>query len=256
MHRLPVSALVVVIAGLGLTPAASAQNAINCAKPWAIPDRWVENQTPTWDPTDTFNRYETQGQSAGSLVSSPDVFVPVSFADPGSGFRLFDQFSNAADYGLQLTIKPRDNAQSPSGGWFNVVDLGGAGGGGGAYRAAISGCVTTPVSIGDVLQIVNGNHHGPTVQGVLDLIATDPTAVWDPTAQGGTGGIVGSAFTTISPRVVPVIFYDPDLFQASLAAGQAQVTVHNLFGMFIEGLENKAVIGRLVTVPGVIDGGN
>lgn len=250
MRRHGLVGALVLATGVVFAPGAAAQNAVECVKPWAIPDRWIENQTPVWDRSDTFSRYETQGVSAGQLVPSADAYVPPTETDPGSGFRLFDSFG-AADYGLQLTVKPSDSAQSPAGGWFNVVDLGGAGGGGAAYRAAIAGCLSTPVAIGQVLPIVNGNLNGPTVQGVLDLIGLDPNAFWDPTAGGGTGAVGGSDSATISPRVVPIIVYDPDLFQASLAAGTPQVTVVNILGMFIEGLESKAVIGRLVALPGL-----
>lgn len=248
MRRQALVGVVTFVTGLGVASIGRAQNAVECVKPWAIPDRWIENQTPGWDRSDTFSRYETQGQSAGQLVPSADAYVPPTEFDPGSGFRLFDSFG-VADYGLQLTVKASDNAQSPAGGWFNVVDLGGAGGGGAAYRAAIAGCLSTPVAIGQVLPIVNGNLNGPTVQGVLDLIGQDPNAFWDQTAGGGNGAVAGSDSATISPRVVPVIVYDPDLFQASLVAGTPQVTVVNILGMFIEGLESKAVIGRFVSIP-------
>src|SRR5262245_53078687 len=32
-------------------------NADTCVKPWAIPDRWIERQTPSWDLTDTFTAF-------------------------------------------------------------------------------------------------------------------------------------------------------------------------------------------------------
>jgi hypothetical protein len=256
VHRLQAFALVSLLSGLGVVPAADAQNAVNCVRPWAIPDRWIENQTPGWDASDTFSRYVTQGATAGALVPSADLYVPAGAADPGSGYRLFDGNGNVADYGRQLIIKPRDNTHSPSAGWFNVVDVGGAGGGGGAYRAAITGCIGNPVAAGDVVALVNGNHNGPTIQGVSDLVLLDPTARWDPTAFGGAGGVVSDDFPgSASPRIVPVIFYDPDLFEASLAAGQPQVAVAKILGMFVEGLESKNVIGRLVTVP-TLFGGN
>ena len=37
------------------TAEATAANAETCIKPWAIPDKWTEKQTPPWDSTDTFD---------------------------------------------------------------------------------------------------------------------------------------------------------------------------------------------------------
>lgn len=34
---------------------AQAQIASSCLRSLGIPDKWIENQTPPWDPTDTFD---------------------------------------------------------------------------------------------------------------------------------------------------------------------------------------------------------
>jgi hypothetical protein len=222
-------------------------NAIECVKPWAIPDKWIEAQTSGWDRTDSFDRYEINGPNAGQVIGNPDEYVPANQTTPGSGFQL------PADYGTLLTLKIGDPSQAMAGGWFYAVNVSGAGGGGNAYRNAIATCGDhQPVLIGDVVEILNGNLLGPTIQGVTDLIAQDPTASWDASANGGQGGIVNSnPQFAVSPRVVPVIAFDPDWFQATQAAGQPQVRVANVLGFFVEGIVGKNVVGYLVAVPHV-----
>jgi hypothetical protein len=222
-----------------------AQNTAPCLKPWAVSDRWLENQTPDWDIDDSFDRYVTQGGAAGQLLPNPDVYVAPSETGPGTGFHL------PTDYGRRLRVKVGEPSLSPGGGWFFAIDVNGAGGSGNAYRTAIATCGATTVSIGDFLTPLSGNLHGPTVQGVADLIQLDPAAFWDVTANGGQGAIVGSAFA-VSPRVVAIPMFDPDLFQSTAASGSPQVRVANIFGVFIEGVESRTVIGRIVSVPGTL----
>jgi hypothetical protein len=247
--RVGVCALVAAIShGLCLSSAQAQGNPVECVKPWAIPDKWIEAQTPDWDRTDSFDRYEINGTNAGQFVLNPDEYVPPSQVGPGSGFQL------PADYGTLLTLKIGDPSQAMAGGWFYAVNVSGAGGGGNAYRTAIATCGNhEPVSVGDVVEMLSGNLHGPTVQGVTDLIAQDPTASWDASANGGRGGIVNSnPEFVISPRVVPVIAFDPDVFQAAQAAGHPQVRVANVLGFFVEGVVGKNVVGYLVSLPGVV----
>ena len=46
---------------IGATATAEAvrANAESCVKPWAIPDKWTERQTPGWDTSDTFTAFPT-----------------------------------------------------------------------------------------------------------------------------------------------------------------------------------------------------
>jgi hypothetical protein len=76
--------------------------------------------------------------------------------------------------------------------------------GGDWYREWIRSCAPYEVAPGDSVQLEPGQMVGPTVQGMLDLIAKDPNAYWDPTTQT----VQGSAFG-LSPRVALVPFYDP-----------------------------------------------
>jgi len=76
----------------------------------------------------------------------------------------------------------KDSGTSIQSGFF-AVDIDGSGGGGDAYRTAIEKWTCDPAAIdvyvGDVLPVLKGDLHGPTIQGVLDLISQDPIAWWD-----------------------------------------------------------------------------
>ena len=83
----PVSTLVasffgIVAVDIGATATAEAApaNAATCVKPWAVPDKWSEQQTPPWDETDEFNVFYENGPNDGSPLPNPDIYIP---ADQG-----------------------------------------------------------------------------------------------------------------------------------------------------------------------------
>ena len=95
-------------------------NSTNCVKPFAIPDKWTElrnDQGPVgWDPTDTFERYEQNGNNAGALLTPADFYAPpVPNGSNGTGFDV------TVDYGIELTIKHGNPSQSIQPGWFFPV---------------------------------------------------------------------------------------------------------------------------------------
>ena len=51
--------------GATATAEASPTNAMTCVKPFTIPDKWIEKQTPPWDPDDGFDVVRQEGQAAG-----------------------------------------------------------------------------------------------------------------------------------------------------------------------------------------------
>ncbi|PYR27463.1 MAG: hypothetical protein DMF98_05870 [Acidobacteria bacterium] len=52
------------------TAEASPANAMTCVKPFMIPDKWQEVQTPPWDTGDSFDKYT----SKGVLLANPDLY--------------------------------------------------------------------------------------------------------------------------------------------------------------------------------------
>ena len=47
------------------TAEVSPANAMTCVKPFTIPDKWNEAQTPPWDGDDTYDAFDNKGRAAG-----------------------------------------------------------------------------------------------------------------------------------------------------------------------------------------------
>lgn len=219
-----------------------------CMKPWAIPDKWIDNHDVTepidqiWDLDDTFETVDAHGNP----LSDADVYMPGV-----TGF-------STADIGEHVWLKVRDSGTAIQGGFF-AVDIAGAGGGGDAYRTAIAtwNCDSTAlglVHLGDALHVLKGNLHGPTIQGVLDLISQDPIAWWDDAARKINGSCADEATPCgpHSPRLAAVTVFDPaelEFQQSSNASGPLQVRVSNILGVFLEGYFNGWVVGRIAPIP-------
>ena len=229
-------------------------NSTNCVKPFAIPDKWQElrnNQGPAgWDVTDSFERYVQNGNNRGALLNPADVYTPPTNNNNGTGFDV------TANYGLQLTIKDGNPNQSIQPGWYYPVVINPAcGNGGSCYRDAIAECAPNVIRAGDVLTMEPGNMIGPTRQGMTDLIALDPNATWSTSANGGRGGISGGCMSAqgnpcaLSPRVVAVPVFNPDIWDLGPSNGRSSVVVTRVVGMFIERMQGNDVIGRLMPYP-------
>jgi hypothetical protein len=48
-------------------------NAMTCVKPFTVPDKWIERQTPPWDPEDTFDAFDNKGIP----LADPDIYIPI-----------------------------------------------------------------------------------------------------------------------------------------------------------------------------------
>ena len=232
-------------------------NSTNCVKPFAIPDKWTELRNDVgpagWDPTDSFERYVRTGNNQGALLSPADVYVPPT---SGAGGNNGSGFDVTANYGLQLTIKDGNPNQAIQPGWYYPVVINPSEGpGANNYRNNIATCDPTVIRAGDVLTMEPGNMIGPTRQGVGDLIALDPNAVWSLSANGGRGGISGGCMSSLgnpcalSPRVVAVPVFNPDVWDRGPSNGRSSVTVTRIIGMFVERMQGNDVIGRLLPYP-------
>ena len=59
--------------GAVATAEVSPANAMTCVKPFTVPDKWIERQTPPWDPDDTFDVVDNKGQP----LADPDIYIPI-----------------------------------------------------------------------------------------------------------------------------------------------------------------------------------
>ena len=249
----------------------AAGNAVQCIKPWVVVDRWTDNSgtgtnTSGWDQDDVFN-------------PGVDTYTPTGF-------------SVATDLGMELMLK--GEGKEYSSGWSLEVDLNG-GNGGNVYRDEIGGCPTWVPTVGQYdptwacntppdtnppkgcLNVKDGVKAGPTVQGVHDLVALDPSATWNTGTNSVTGGCttagtcgtVNPAGVAISPRIVPIALFDPQSYVDSGCSGNnCMAHVVNVMGFFVEGMcdevypttppswcgtgsdPSKTVVGRMMVYPG------
>lgn len=229
----------------------------DCVRPIAVPDRWLEFHNnagpPGWDPLDTFQRYRPNG----SLLASPDVYVPPGGVGAnGTGYSRSPAGGNAGSYGVQVRYAPQQNISLPVGNeQFLPVRVSPTANGPIDMMNDIIDCVPRVVQPGDVLQFEPTNADMPTREGVTALLEQDPAAWWNPSMNGGVGGIAGgcmaSAGCTVTPRLVPIVAFDPDRWDAQPPGPPASrvVRVSRILGIFFEDYQAPYFIGRLMVYP-------
>jgi Flp pilus assembly protein TadG len=237
------------------TAQVAAGDSSECIRPWGIPDKWVE-VVPTpkpWELSDQFNRYLKQGNTY-TLLSPGDYYVPSTVNSPGSGF------SVPADVGLRVTLKigsPSDTSLA-SGSFLPIALPGTCASGGNCYREHIASCNGTTLAIGDVIESEPGNMIGPTKQGVEDLIAQDPAAVWmcnDGSVAAPGSNCAGYVSTGASPRLVPLPVFNVQQWQDDVASGNSkgvgryELQITRLIGFFVEPMNGNDVVGRVTYYP-------
>lgn len=223
-------------------------NSTDCVKPFAIPDKWLEERGDVapagWSENDTFERYERDG----SLLS------PADYYDSTTGYTPQSVGLGGGDYGRYITLKSGTPGSALAPGQYHPVVINEAEGPGGAnYRDNIATCDTTVIGPGTELESEPGNMVGPTSQGMRNLIALDPEARWDATMNNGRGGIRGgcmaSGACTVSPRLVAIPVFDPDAYDAGRATGRIVFIVTKVLGFFIDQMNGNEVDGYIMTYP-------
>ena len=218
------------------TAEASKANAMSCVKPFTIPDKWIEKQTPGWDVNDSYDAYDNKSQP----LVDPDIYIPAD--QPG-----YTGYSMDADRGARLMIRAGTGNQIMPSFYFSLA-IGGITGGS-EYEWNIANCNTTLMKWGEPLVQEPGNMMGPTVDGVRDLIARDPGAYWDVSSRS----VKGSAFSH-SPRVFPIPLYDPKYYDEGKRNGRmADLKVANWIGFFLEDVQANNIWGRITPIAGVLD---
>lgn len=225
-----------------VTPA----NAATCIKPWAIPDKWTEVQTPAWDPNDTLGMYYENGPNKGTKLPNPDFYSGVydtpSVDDDYTGY---NPDPKGPDYGRQILLKPGSPHQAINSSHFYPIALPG-GNGGSWYEENIGACWDGTAEIEDMVPVEPGNMTGPTTHGVATLIARDTGAKW-------INGEVVSTYKP-SPRIVVIPVFDPNVYEEGRQHGRLDIKIANFVGFFIEELQGNSVLGRMVPMTGLVKG--
>ena len=187
-------------------------NAATCIKPWAVPDKWTEVQTPQWDPDDELNMFVENGSNAGQPLANPDVYTGLKNPQTPA-YTGYNPSPQGSDYGLQVTLKPGNPNQAINSSHFFPIALPG-GTGGSWYEENIGGCWDGVAEIGDFIDFEPGNMIGPTSQGVQTLLDQDPGARWD----SGNRRITNAAIRP-TPRMIVIPVFDPYVYEESGSTG-------------------------------------
>jgi hypothetical protein len=237
---------------------AAPANATNCARPWAIPDRWSEKNPSLfiqWPGSVTTPSTFT----VTTTPPGPDAYTPPTAARVSAitGYSLLNAANSwSDDYGRPTALTPADPAKLISPGNFIPIQFPGK-----TYASSIAACSGTMVSIGDSLTKDPTASPATAFDGAAQLRALDPTASFDPITRTVVRSCA-SANTcnppaAFSPRIValPVI----NVLDYENARSQAKVpplNVVNFVGFFIDRVtatSGVTIFGYLVPHPGLLN---
>ena len=217
----------------------SPANAMTCVKPFTIPDRWSERQTPPWDGDDTYDAFDNKGRP----LANPDVYVPAD--QPG-----YTGYNQESMRGERLVLRAATGQNITVSFYYSLAMGKPVITGGQEYRWNIANCNTTIYHWGDPLTQEPGAMEGPTIQGADELIAKDPTAYWDDVAKK----VRGSTYGAKSPRVFPIPLYDPIVYDSGKRNGRtADLVTANWIGFFLESTAGNGIWGRIIPIAGIRD---
>ena len=220
------------------TAEASDANAMTCVKPFTIPDKWREVQTPPWSGDDTYDAYDHKGNP----IVNPDVYIPAD--QPG-----YTGYNQESERGQRLELHAGTGNQITSSFYFSLAMGKPPLTGGAEYDWNIANCNTTIYYWGDPLLSEPGGKVGPTISGAELLIARDPNAHWNT----ATNRMEGSAYGH-SPRVFPIPLYDPPWYDKGKREGRtADLKTANWIGFFLEEIQGSSLWGRIIPITGIRD---
>jgi Flp pilus assembly protein TadG len=221
------------------TAEVSQANAMTCVKPFTIPDRWIEKQTPPWDGNDTYDAFDNKGQP----IANPDIYIPAN----KTGYTGYNQESMR---GQILTIRAATGSNINVSFYFSLALGKPVVTGGSEYDWNIANCNTTHYFWGDPLTQEPGAMSGPTISGSQLLIDRDPGAYWDT----ATNKVKNSAFGGKSPRVFPIPLFDPVVYDSGKRNGRtADLVTANWIGFFLDHIAGNGLVGRIIPISGIRD---
>lgn len=210
--------------------------------PFTIPDRWEEHTNPPFNSdTSYFDLYDRHGNSRGTPLGDPDVYVDADH-DGYTGY------NRETDVGTLVKLKTDPGTVvSPS--VYNPIVIPGDGTGADNYRNGIVNGVCPASGWGTQLTLEPGNMVGPTAQGIDELVAKDPDARFDTTCNCIKGSRYNPASN--SPRVAAIPLYDPDYYERNQQTGRnAAFKIANYLGVFVVGMRGGEVTAYVVPMPG------
>jgi Flp pilus assembly protein TadG len=225
--------------GATATAEVSQANAMTCVKPFTIPDKWREMQSPPWGMDDTYDAFDNKGRP----LANPDIYIPAT--QPG-----YTGYNQESMRGQKLVLRAQTGENITVSFYFSLAMGKPVLTGGDEYAWNIANCNKTVYYWGDPLTQEPGAKEGPTIHGAEELIARDPGAYWDTT----TNKVKGSTYGAQSPRVFPIPLYDPIVYDSGKRNGRiADLVTANWIGFFIEYIEGNGIWGRIIPIAGIRD---
>jgi Flp pilus assembly protein TadG len=229
--------------GATATARAAPANAMTCVKPFTIPDKWIEKQTPPWDGSDTYDAYDKKGVP----LANPDIYIP-AYDGSGAPNPNYTGYNQEVYRGQVLVLRAGQGQEINVSFYYSLAMTNDTGGD--DYRWNIANCNKTIYHWADKLVQEPGDKEGPTVQGVADLIARDPGAHWNT----ATNTVEGSAFGNHSPRIFPIPLFDPIVYDAGKRNGRiADLVTANWIGFFADYVVGSQIYGRIIPIAGIYD---
>jgi len=216
-------------------------NATTCTKPWALPDEWNENLSPT----NEFNAWS----AAGAPLAGGDTYTPPS-ATTAVSYNVSGHFGDYITFNEAL---PWDTSPVTDGFVLPLVLPGGR-----TYLEDMTSCNGQPIVLGQQLSIDTTIADRTTA--LNSAVALDSGADYNyPDSYVINSCAPGCA--AVSPRLFAIALYDPNEFQrrraqndwASCPGGTPGVVVRNIVGFFIHRLLGPPFgrHGHLLKYPGI-----
>jgi hypothetical protein len=243
-----------------------------------MPDDWINQNTdadlplppicnaPTDPPCGTFSRY-LYPAGPPATVESPDAYIPPSIDSEDftpTGYQLFQLEQPMRVSGTDPLIfvaplvKQPDDPIDPTR-WRRItksslvpIQIGGGG-----FDANLTSCSQQPLHVGDLVTSETTATWPQVTDAAVEKIALDSAATWDRTAFRIRGSCAATGSCgVISPRLVLVPMFDPDLYDKTRGggpecAGLPCIKIVNFAGFFIDSLTDaNQIVGHLTTYPG------
>jgi hypothetical protein len=225
------------------TAEATPANAMTCVKPFMIPDKWEERQTPPWDFSDTFKAFDNHG----NLLPDRDWYVPARNCPTCKDNPAYTGYTVQKDKGTRLVLRAGSGGNITPSFYYSWKMPGEIGAD--FYEENIANCNMSVVTWDDKIIQEPGNMMGPTIKGIQRLIDKDPSAYWDT----GCKCVKGSTYQGQSPRTFPIPLYDPMYYDDGRTHGRdADFKVANFLGFFAEYISGNEIWGYITTVTGIV----
>ena len=170
---------------------------MTCVKPFTIPDKWTEKQTPRWDGNDTYDAYNNKGvplAEPGHLYSGRSIrATPATTGSRISGQKLMIR-AGPARTSSQLLLLARDRRHGAPA----------------ARSTAGISPTATPRSCTGAIRWSRSRAtwSGPTIQGADDLIARIRAPTGTPAANAVKGSPLRRARACSRSRSTTRSYYD------------------------------------------------